>query len=72
MFPLIFICVGIAVAAVAVTWYAVVTAEEGYEDETGFHPTPRENVRRSQNEARVAEPLGTKESSEVRPCATVR
>lgn len=72
MFPLIFICAGIAVAAVAVTWYVVSTAEEGYEDETGFHPAPRENARRPQPEAHVAEPLVAKESTEGRPCATVR
>jgi hypothetical protein len=72
MLPLILICAGIAAAALAVTWYAVVTAEEGYEDETGFHPIRREKRRRPQPEARAAEPAGTKDSSEIRPCATLR
>ena len=72
MFPLIFICAGIGVAALAVTWYAVVSAEEGHEDGAGFHPTPREKTRRLQPEARVIEPVATKETSEIRPCATVR
>jgi len=72
MFPFILICAGVAVAAVAVTWYAVVTAEEGYEDETGFHPTPREKARRPQPDARGVEPAGAKEGAEIRPCATVR
>lgn len=72
MFPFILICAGIAVAALAVTWYAVVTAEEGYEDESGFHPIPREKERRTPSEARVAGPVGKKDTSEIRPCATVR
>lgn len=72
MFPLILICAGIALAALAITWYAVFSAREGYEDETGFHSTPRGKRRRIQPEARVIETVGAKETSEVRPCATVR
>lgn len=72
MFPLIFAVIGVAVTALAVTWYAVVSAEDGYEDESGFHPLPRESKHRTQPEVRVIEPLGTKDESESRPCATAR
>lgn len=72
MLPLIITLIGVGVTALAVTWYAVVTAQEGYEDETGFHPAPRGKRRRSQPEARVIEPVGTKEESEVHPVVTAR
>ena len=72
MFPLIVILTGLGVTAFAVAWYAVVSAVDGYEDETGFHPAPRESARRSQPEIRVIEPVGTKEEPEARPCVTVR
>jgi len=72
MFPLIVILIGLGVTALAVTWYAVASAVDGYEDETGFHPAPRESIRRSQPEIRVIEPVGAKEASEARPCVTVR
>lgn len=74
MFPLIVILIGLGVTALAVTWYAVVSAVDGYEDETGFHSVPREANwnRRSQPEIREIEPVGAKEESEARPCVTVR
>lgn len=71
MFPLIVILIGLGVTAFAVTWYAVVSAVDGYEDETGFHPAPREALR-SQPKIRVIDPVDTKEDSEAPPCVPVR
>jgi hypothetical protein len=72
MFPLIVILIGLGVTALAVTWYAVVSAVDGYEDDSGFYPAPRDSKRRSQPEIREIEPVGTKEESEARPCFPVR
>jgi hypothetical protein len=72
MFPLVLIGTGIAAAALAATWYAVVTAEEGYEDEDGFHSAPRERTRRAESEVCAAGPDETKTGSEIRRCATLR
>lgn len=43
MNPLIYTTIGVGVAAVAVTWYAIVSAKDGYEDETGYHPLARDS-----------------------------
>ncbi len=72
MFPLIVILIALGVTALAVTWYAVVSAVDGYEDEAGFHPAPRDSKRRSQPEILEIEPVATKAESEARPCVTVR
>lgn len=72
MYPLMLILAGIGVAAAAATWYALLSAQEGYEDETGFHLISWEKQRRSQPAASVAAPVGAKASSEVRPGASVR
>ncbi len=72
MYPLILILAGVGAALVAVTWYAVVSAKDGYEDETGFHLAPREKQRLPEGEAHVAEPVTAKESPRIPPCAPVR
>jgi hypothetical protein len=38
MTPLFYTAIGVGLAAVAVTWYAVMSARDGYEDDTGYHP----------------------------------
>jgi len=72
MFPVFLAIIGVGVAALAVTWYAVVSAVEGYEDESGFHPVSRESKHRAYPEVREIEPVGSKDPSETHPCATVR
>ena len=42
MTPLIYTLIGVGVAAVAVTWYAVMSARDGYEDDSGYHALPRD------------------------------
>jgi hypothetical protein len=37
MNPLIYAAIGVGLAAIAVTVYAVLYAQDGYEDEEGFH-----------------------------------
>lgn len=37
MNPLIYVLIGVALAAIAVTVYAFASAKEGFEDQEGFH-----------------------------------
>jgi hypothetical protein len=48
MNPLIYAAAGLALSAVAVTIHAVLSADDGYEDDDGFHsitPTPLKAAR---------------------------
>ncbi len=74
MIALVFTLVVVGVAAIAVTWYAVVSAQDGYEDDSGFHPTPRKESRVKPPASGVAPAPGEEDGPEttVRTYITVR
>jgi hypothetical protein len=61
MNPLIYAAAGMALSAVAVTIHALLSANDGYEDNDGFHPVRSTPVE-------VSRPTKADEPSSMPPC----